>query len=147
MFPELSALLKIISADEFVIDGEAIGYDPQTGSLRSFQQTITRKRKHNVAEATEKVPLKFFIFDVLLLNQRSLLSVPLRERKEILSNLFIDTEQIIKTSFILTKTHEELQKYHEEQLALGLEGMVVKAVDSPYQSGRKGWYGVKMKEE
>lgn len=146
MFPELSALLKIISADEFVIDGEAIGYDPQTGSLRSFQETITRKRKHNVAEATERVPLKFFIFDVLLLNKRSLLSVPLRERKDILSNLFFDTEQIIKTTFILTKSPEELQKYHEEQLALGLEGMVVKAVDSPYQSGRKGWYWVKMKE-
>ncbi len=146
MFPELSALLKIISAEEFVIDGEAIGYDPQTGALRSFQETITRKRKHNVAEASEKVPLKFFIFDVLLLNQRSLLFNSLRERKEILDNLFIDTEQIIKTSFLITKTPEELQKFHEEQLALGLEGMVVKAIDSPYQSGRKGWYWVKMKE-
>lgn len=147
MFPELDELLRTVPGTNFVLDGEAIGYDPTTGELRSFQETITRKRKHNVAETTLKVPLKFFIFDVLLLNNRSLIGVPLRERKEVLSNLFIDTEQIIKTTYITTKNPEELQKFHEEQLAYGLEGMVVKAVNSPYQSGRKGWYWVKMKEQ
>ncbi len=147
MFPELSVILKTISADSFVLDGEALGYDPVTGALRSFQETITRKRKHNIAETSQKIPLKFFIFDVLLLNDRSFIFMPLRERKEVLNNLFVDTEQLIKTVYITTSSPEELQNFHEEQLALGLEGMVVKAVDSPYQSGRKGWYWVKMKEQ
>ncbi len=148
MFPELGTLLQSsIPNGSFILDGEAIGYDPQTGMLRSFQETITRKRKHKVAETTAKVPLKFFIFDILMCNDQSLIENKLRERKEVLSKLFLDSEQLIKTNYIITKDPEELQKYHEEQLALGLEGMVVKAVDSPYQSGRKGWYWVKMKEQ
>lgn len=148
MFPELNELLTAaIPEGSFVLDGEAIGYDPQTGMLRSFQETITRKRKHNVAETTAKVPLKFFIFDVLMMNGDSLIHKTLQERKNLLNRLFSDSEQIIKTSYIITKDPEELQKYHEEQLALGLEGMVVKAVNSPYQSGRKGWYWVKIKEQ
>lgn len=146
MFPELVKLLDQVQADEVIFDGEAIGYDPATGKLLPFQETITRKRKHDVEKATQNVPLRFFIFDVLAVDGKSLLETELRTRKELLQNILAETEQFVRTSFLTTSDPKELQKFHEEQLAQGLEGVVIKQVDSPYQSGRKGWYWVKMKQ-
>jgi DNA ligase-1 len=146
MFPELMQLLQHVRADEVIFDGEAIGFDPKSGKLLPFQETITRKRKHDIAKTAESVPLKFFIFDVLAIDGRSLLQVELRKRKELLELVLDENEHFMRTSFLTTDEPKELQTYHEQQLAAGLEGVVVKQVDSPYQSGRKGWYWVKMKQ-
>ncbi len=146
MFPELVALLDQIKADEAIFDGEAIGYDAATGALLPFQETITRKRKHDVEKTAQSVPLKFFIFDILAVDGRSLLETPLTERKKLLQTILTQNEQFVITSFLTTADPKELQAFHEEKLAAGLEGVVIKQVDSPYQSGRKGWYWVKMKQ-
>jgi DNA ligase-1 len=82
---------------------------------------------------------------VLAVDEKSLLVTPLRDRKALLGDILQDTEQFIKTSYITTTDPKQLQNFHEEKLAEGLEGVVIKQVDSPYQSGRKGWYWVKMK--
>lgn len=146
MFPEVEKLVPMLKADNVILDGEAIGYDPATGKLLPFQETITRKRKHDIAETSKNVPLRFFIFDVLEIDNQSLIFTPLRERKARLEKLFDENEQFRKTTFITTSSAQELQTFHEDKLSGGLEGMVVKQIDSPYQSGRKGWYWVKMKE-
>jgi DNA ligase-1 len=52
-----------------------------------------------------------------------------------------------ETPYIITNDPDELRTYHEHQLAEGLEGAVIKQLDSEYQSGRKGWNWVKIKEE
>lgn len=145
MFPELEQLADQLKVDSVIFDGEAIGYDPKTGKLLLFQDTMTRKRKHDIAETAKSIPLKFFIFDVLALDDKSFLVTPLHERKAQLANILKDSEQFIKTAYITTTHPKELQNFHEEKLAEGLEGVVIKQVDSPYQSGRKGWYWVKMK--
>lgn len=146
MFPELSKLLELVDAQEAIFDGEAIGYDPATGKLLPFQETITRKRKHDIAKTALNVPLKFFIFDILSIDGKSLLQTELRERKKLLEKTLQETEQFVRTNFLSTSDPKELQSFHEKQLAAGLEGVVIKQVESPYQSGRKGWYWVKMKQ-
>ncbi len=146
MFPEAVVVAQQIRAKSAVLDGEAIGYDPKTGALVSFQRTITRKRKHDIEATSEETPIKFFVYDVLSVDEKSMIDVPLRERKAILRTLFDDSKQLAQPEFIITSDPVELQLFHERQLELGLEGVVIKQVDSPYQSGRKGWYWVKLKE-
>lgn len=147
MFPEVADLPAHLKVKKIILDGEAIGYDPTTGALLPFQETITRKRKHDVAETAAQIPLKFFLFDVLAADGTGYLNTPLNERKKLLAELVTETEQFIIADFITSTDAEELTAFHEAQLAEGLEGMVVKQVDSPYQSGRKGWYWVKIKEK
>ena len=147
MFPEIAELAGQLNADQVILDGEAIGYDRATGALLPFQDTITRKRKHDVAEVSADIPLKFFIFDVLFVDGSGYLDTPLQERKDVLDKLLIENEHFVKTKFLTTSDPKELEEFHEEQLAEGLEGMVVKQLDAPYQSGRKGWSWVKMKEK
>jgi DNA ligase-1 len=146
MFPEAEQLLREIKADNVVLDGEAIGYNKTTDTLLPFQETITRKRKHNVAATADKTPIRFFVYDVLSLAGKSLIDTPLHERKVILRTLFADSQLLRQPEFIVTTDPIELQHFHERQLAEGLEGVVIKQVNSPYQSGRKGWYWVKLKE-
>jgi len=58
----------------------------------------------------------------------------------------LENEQFISTKHIATSDPKEIQDFHGQQLGAGLEGVVMKQVDGVYQSGRKGWNWVKMKE-
>lgn len=146
MFPELGDVAKRLDCDSCILDGEAIGYDRSTGNLIPFQQTIQRKRKHGVAEKAAEVPIRFYIFDVLYINGKNLIAEPLKERKLILEKMFQDDDVLVHTESLTTKDPATLKQYHEEMLAEGLEGIVMKQSSSGYQSGRKGWSWVKMKE-
>ena len=163
MFPELEEWLAVFGAHDLILDSEAIGFDPTTGKLLAFQETIQRKRKHDVGEFSKKIPLKFFVFDILYLDGKRLLSEPLSKRKDLLHQLFGDTSittessvlmtksfqkgVFVESSYIVTESPDELRDYHKKQLDYGLEGAVIKQYDSVYQPGRKGWSWVKFKEE
>lgn len=146
MFPEVLQLSTALKVDECVLDSEAIGFDPTTEKLLPFQETITRKRKHAIGEASEKVPIRFFIFDVLSSGKSTQLKKSLQERKELLNNIIIENRTIKITDYIITSDPKKLHEFHEQKLCEGLEGAVIKQIDSHYQSGRKGWSWVKIKE-
>jgi len=147
MFPEFTALAaQLQGIDQAIFDAEVIAYDPATGGLRPFQETITRRRKHDVTEQAQSVPVRVFIFDLLLAGHESLIDKKLQERKESLKEHLLENEQFISTKHIATSDPKEIQDFHGQQLGAGLEGVVMKQVDGVYQSGRKGWNWVKMKE-
>lgn len=149
MFPELQKIGSEISADEVILDCEAVGYDKTQDKLISFQETMTRKRKHGIAEASKAMPLKFFVFDILYKDGKELLSVPLRQRREILVKTLLkkENEHLMLSPEIVTHDANEIRRYHDEQLNKGLEGAVVKKWDSIYEPGRTGYHWVKFKEE
>lgn len=155
MFPELVTLTNEVNCQSCILDCEAIGFDPATGRLKVFQETITRKRKHEVEAHSQSVPIRFYVFDVVELNGKSLLNKPLLERKQLLRKLFsvegstnepLNRGFYFVTPFIQTRDAVQLHEFHEAALADGLEGAVIKQADSQYQSGRKGWRWVKIKE-
>lgn len=146
MFPELATVFDRIKATNCVLDAEAIGYNKDTGKLLPFQETITRRRKHDVGEKAGEVPIRFYVFDVLLLDDESFLAIPLRVRKERLSKLFNDNEVFVHAPIVITDSAEKTRTLHHRFLAEGLEGAVMKQVDSHYVGGRKGWNWVKIKE-
>lgn len=146
MFPELIKIAEKLDCKSCILDTEAVGIDKKTGKIVTFQETIQRKRKHSVAQKAVELPIKFFVFDILELDGSSLIDEKLQERKELLKKLFKDNEYINKTPFIVTSDASILRKFHEAQLAKGLEGAVIKQVHSQYSGGRKGWHWVKIKE-
>lgn len=147
MFPELELVAKTLNCDDCILDAEAIGYDSQTEKLLPFQETITRKRKHLVEEQSKKVPIRFHVFDCLFLNNKSLIEEKLQIRKDLLRGIFNDNQTIKFTKSITTTDPKELKEFHVSQLENGLEGAVMKQLNSKYKSGRKGWKWVKIKEE
>ena len=147
MFPELWKLGETLTVKEAIFDSEAVGFDGKTGKMLPFQETMTRRRKHDVDQKSQELPMKFFIFDILYLEGKDLINVPLSERKQILAKVLPETNWSILAPYLITDQAEELHRYHQQKLAEGLEGAVIKQIDSIYQSGRKGWTWVKIKEE
>lgn len=148
MFPELQRIAEQIKANEVILDSEAVGYDPQTGKLLPFQLTITRKRKHGVSEAESNVPLRFFVFDIMYLDGKSLIDLPLRERRKILEETVGSSQEgvLVVDQVIETGSPDELREYHKQKLEEGLEGAMVKQVEGSYMPGRTGFNWVKFKE-
>lgn len=146
MFPEIEKSLLQIKANNCILDAEAIAYDPKTKELLPFQETITRKRKYGISRQSKKVPIKFFVFDILFLDGKSLINEKLAKRKQVLAQTVRSNDVIELTEFKITTDPAEVQSYHARQLQLGLEGALIKKVDSVYRSGRKGWRWVKIKE-
>ncbi len=148
MFPEIADAAKSLRVKSAILDAEAIGFDAKTGTYAPFQETAQRKRKHDIAAFTKKIPLVALVFDVLYLNGKSLLAWPQGERRKTLEHLFrqytskgvlrIDPQRITDDpSAIAAELNANVKK--------GLEGLVVKNLASPYQAGRRGFHWIKLK--
>ncbi len=146
MFPELEELSKSLSCQNCILDAELIGISPETAEMVPFQVTVTRKRKHGIEKAAKELPVLFRVFDLIYLEDQALIDENLQKRKELLENLFAENEYIKIAPYLVSNNAAEIQKFHETQLHEGLEGAVVKKLDSHYVSGRKGWNWVKIKE-
>ncbi|MDC0448994.1 ATP-dependent DNA ligase [bacterium] len=134
-----------IDANSVILDGEAIGYNPETGTFLPFQETIQRKRKHGISESAQNIPLKYFVFDILYLNGKSTADKPLRERRKILKKVIKKGETIILGDHIETDTSRGLDDYFKEAVKRKLEGLIVKRPNDAYQAGARAFSWVKLK--
>lgn len=148
MFPDIiEAAAKQVKARSCILDGEAIAFDSNTGQFLPFQITVQRKRKYGIKEKAAEVPLKFFVFDVLYLDGRNLLSEPFSRRREILSKVIKEGETIALTPQEIVKNAEGLVALLGKAVAKGLEGLVVKDLDAEYEAGARGYSWIKFKRE
>ncbi len=147
MYPELEKIAGQIDADSVILDSEAVGFDEKMHRIIPFQETMTRKRKHNIVGATQSVPLRFFVFDILEKDGEDLMGVPLSKRRDILEHTIAKGSILSVSPHIVTDNIQTLRTYHAEQIASGLEGVVVKKWEAVYEPGRRGYTWVKFKEE
>jgi DNA ligase-1 len=147
-YPEVCAALHTaLKARSAIIEGEVVAVDLRTNKLQPFQRLMRRKRKHDVSRYQREIPVALFLFDLLMLNGKSLLTKPLVERKELLRR-HINADRTIKIgTFIRTADMIEAEKYFYEAIRQGAEGVVIKGAASPYQAGHRGWRWIKFKKE
>ena len=147
MFPDLVEGLKHLNVQSVIFEGEAIVYDEETHTFLPFQETVKRKRKHDIAQVAESLPLRLFLFDILFLNGKSVMNESHEERRKLLEGLFkgypSDTIQVIEERTCATV--QELADYFNEQITRGLEGLVVKRPDAIYQPGKRNFNWIKLK--
>ncbi len=146
MFPELiKATLEQVKADTVILDTEALAYNPDSEEFLPFQETTKRRRKHGIEEAAAKLPLKAFAFDILYKNGKQLLDEPLTKRLEILKDTIKDDGVLIRTKNHTVKDPKALQLLLDDSISKGLEGLVVKRLQSPYEAGGRNFNWVKLK--
>ena len=149
MFPDLAEQFKKLPVESIICEGEAIAYDPNTQCFLPFQETVKRKRKHGIEQAIEEFPLRVFIFDLLYLNGKELLSEPFLERRKKLATLIerADTDALIMIKEVHISTAKELEDYFYSTVAAGLEGVVVKRPYSHYTPGKRNFSWIKLKRQ
>lgn len=147
MFPELiEATLKQVKAKNVILDTEALAYNPESEEFLPFQETTKRRRKHGIEEAQKALPLKAFVFDILYKDGEQLLDKPLTERIKILEKLLPEDDVLIRTKNHTVKDPKILQGLLDDAISKGLEGLVIKKLQSPYEAGGRNFNWVKLKK-
>ncbi len=151
MYPDIvEGIKKEVKAEELIIEGEAIGYNPKTGEFLPFQETVQRKRKYDIKQKALEVPLKLFAFELLYLNGKNFIRIPFIERRKALEQITIKNKDISEQIIVVDHQEEvdkedRLEKIFERAIAKKLEGVIAKKIDGIYQPGARGWNWIKYK--
>lgn len=155
MYPDIINYLKdleIKGIDSFVLDSELIGFDYKNGLYLKFQETIQRKRKYGVSQKAEDIPLKVMAFDLLYLNEEDItqesLEFRIKSLQELCDSIEKNSEGRVIIQMLETKkmiNQDELLSYFEENIAKGLEGIIVKKIGTNYEPGTRNFDWIKLK--
>jgi bifunctional non-homologous end joining protein LigD len=133
-FPEIVEAVKSLPARECVIDGEVVALDDDGRS--SFQLLQAREMEGR------KSPIYFYAFDLLQLDGKSLIGLPLEARKKVLEKLCADAGDPIRYSGAIGSDAKRLLEEVERR---GLEGIIGKQRNSVYEPGRRSGTWIKLK--
>ncbi len=146
MFPELiEGARKQIKAKTAILDTEALAYQPDSEEFLPFQETTKRRRKHDIDEVAKTLPLKAFVFDILYVDGKSLIDTPLHERVKILEKILHKGDILLPAPGQILTDPKDLQIMLDDSISKGLEGVVVKRIDSLYEAGGRNFNWVKLK--
>jgi len=149
MFPDIIKAIFSLRVSSIVVDSEAVGINPKTGELAPFQKTIQRRRKHNIKETSQNVPIRAFVFDILLLDDRDLTAKTLKERVAILDDVMRGSKSqktVVKAPSLIINNMKSFDDAFSRLVLEGLEGVIVKGVDSIYEPGKRGYDWIKVKK-
>jgi len=141
--PEAVEWARALPVREAVLEGEALALRPD-GRPRPFQETMRRLgRSKDVATARREVPLTSFFFDLLFLEgEGSLVELPYAERIARLAGL---VEPEARLPRIVTRDAAEAERFFEQALGAGHEGVMAKSLVAPYEAGQRGFHWLKLK--
>ena len=148
MFPDVvKALRKSLASHDVVVEGEITAWDPEGEKFKPFQLLMSRKRKYDIEEAIEKIPVKVFLFDILHLDGQSLLKIPYPKRRELLESVIKENKVIVPSSREIVSSVAEFENYFEHAIESGCEGIMAKDIrkETPYQAGNRGFLWIKHK--
>ena len=173
-FPDIvESVLKTFSNDTLILDGEAVPFNPETGDLYPFQvvsqrrgrkydldqmyddtqthlfSTSIKTGKYVLDQVLDDIPLVVFLFDILYIDGKPIHTLPYPERRKILEDSFVQDNGFRLASSIITSHREEAEKFIEESISSGCEGIVAKNITekSVYRAGARGWLWIKYKRD
>ncbi|HEY3210944.1 MAG TPA: ATP-dependent DNA ligase [Actinomycetota bacterium] len=140
--PEIVEAVSALPVEAVVLDGEAIALRPD-GRPHPFQTTMSRfGSRLDVESLRGMVPLSPFFFDCLHLDGQDLLDRPARERFGALAERLPEPMKVPRVD---VDDPAEAERFLDAALATGHEGVMVKALDAPYEAGRRGASWLKVK--
>lgn len=145
-FPDIiSMATKQVLAQSVILDGEAVGYDFKNQKFIPFQETIQRKRKHDIDKYAKQIPLKYIIFDILYINGTQITNLPLKERVVLLKEVIKESELFHISPHQQVDNPNEIWDLFESSKEKDLEGIMIKNPNSPYRAGAREFSWIKLK--
>ncbi len=141
-YPEIVEALEAVDADDFVADGEVVAFE---GRLTSFSRLQHRMHVKSPSQSRiKRVPVFYYLFDLLYADGHDVRALPLSDRKVLLKALF-DYEDPLRFS---THRNTSGEAFFREACRKGWEGLIAKRAESRYRSGRSDdWLKMKCVRE
>jgi bifunctional non-homologous end joining protein LigD len=139
-FPELEELKQL--ARNVVLDGEIV---VMKEGKADFQALLERGKAVSPTEIelqNLRSPAVYVVFDILEKDGKPLVNMPLTERKKILRNSVREGKHVLLSDFV----EKNGEAYYAAALEKGLEGIMAKKKDSPYESGARSGNWLKIKK-
>jgi DNA ligase D-like protein (predicted ligase)/DNA ligase D-like protein (predicted 3'-phosphoesterase) len=139
-FPELQELKNL--AKNVVLDGEIIIMKEGKTDFQALLERGKAVKPTEIKIQNQRSPAVYVVFDILEKNGNPLVNLPLMERKEILRNSVREGQYVLLSDFV----EEEGEAYYSIALEKGLEGVIAKKKDSPYEPGVRSGNWLKIKK-
>jgi bifunctional non-homologous end joining protein LigD len=143
-YPELQILAESPGAGQLILDGEiiALGADgtPSFGRLQSRMGVTSDQAVRQLMVTT---PVTYMIFDLLYRDGVSLMDQSYTGRREALAGLGLSGKAWQTPAYMAGDGHS----VQAISLQLGLEGVMAKRLDSPYQPGKRSEAWLKIKNQ
>jgi len=140
--PEIVEAVRGFDARELILDGEAIALQ-RNGAPQPFQTTMRRfGRTVDVHAMRSSLPLSVFFFDCLRLEGDALTGAPGARRFDALANA---VPQDLRMPRIVTDERDTAEAFYDDALARGHEGVMAKALQAPYEPGKRSASWLKVK--
>jgi bifunctional non-homologous end joining protein LigD len=133
-FPEIAEAVKNLPVRDCVIDGEVVALDEDGRSSFQLLQALETEGR--------KAPLRFYVFDLLELDEKSLLGLSLEQRKQVLAKLCESGGDPIRYSGEISG---DVKSLLAEVKRRSLEGLIGKQRKSVYEPGRRSGTWIKLK--
>jgi len=141
--PEIVEFAKTkVRSEEYLIEGEVVGVG-EGGKPVPFQDLMRRfRRVHDIKDMTQRLPLKLYLFDALQVGGRTLIDLPYTERWDYLSKI-VSSDSLAPR--LLSADSKEVERFLNEALKAGHEGLMAKSLSSDYSPGARGkkWFKLK----
>ena len=136
-FPNLLSPPRWIEAQQAIVDGEVVALDEDGRPDFSLLQTKLGNKTGS--------GLVYQAFDLLYLDGRSLLQVPLEDRKRLLQSVLKEHPRVRFAAHV----EREGKAFFAAAEANGLEGIIAKLRRSPYEPGQRtpAWLKIKIRPE
>jgi DNA ligase-1 len=146
-FPEIVDAAEELARNQnqsIIADGELVGY--ANGSVLPFAMLQKRLGRKTPSDSLlEEVPVRLMIFDVLYYDGRTVIDLPLYERKYILNQVRWPEKLAIAPYFLLTD-RVSLESFFEQSTLRRNEGLMLKDAASAYNPGKRGMSWLKWKK-
>ncbi|MCX8182031.1 MAG: ATP-dependent DNA ligase [Candidatus Methanomethyliaceae archaeon] len=149
-YPDIAKLvLEGIPLKSYIVEGEIVAVDPDTGDLLPFQELMHRRRKYGVEEAMQQYPASLRLFDILYADGSDLTIKTYPERRSLLSNVVHESERLRLAEQKIVDNPDDLEAFFQEAISNGCEGLVAKSLgpESIYKAGARGWLWIKYKRD
>jgi len=148
-FPDIVRLASEgIAAEQYVVEGEIVAVNPDSGDLLPFQELMHRRRKHGVEEMMSRYPVSLRLFDAMFIGE-DLTGKPYPERRESLRGVVKENHHLRLVEQRVVDDTKELEAFFEDAISNGCEGIIAKSLgkSSVYKAGARGWLWIKYKRE
>ena len=147
-FPDVVKYIKEhVKGDSFILDSEAVGYDPETKKFKPFQAMSQRiKRKYDIDRLVKELPIEVNVFDLLYYNGKPLINEPFENRTKLLRKIIKNKAYHLQAAKqLITSDEKEAEKFYKQALKDRQEGVMIKNLKSVYKPGNRVGYMLKLK--
>ena len=140
-YPLLANELRQLKED-VIWDGEIVAFDDKgLTSFQRLQKRLNLTREQDIYQANQEIPAYYYIFDILYYGGFNLCDIALKQRKELLQEVFVQSQHV----HMLDHFADVGEQVYQAAIDKGFEGIIAKHMQSRYEPGKRSKYWLKIK--